>query len=199
MCKPAQPYAISTAQPLLLYNFYSTCYNHSIMQWELITNITLISSIIAIGIFAALGLYQWITRGSITKLDRRLLWLILPLVLMVITYFVFDKLLIWNTRPDGSGEPSFPSSHVMVVATIFFLIALILPHYVKSKPIRITLEILMLILVSLTCTGRVLAGKHWASDVIGALIFAFIFSEIYYLIINRSSKHAKHLHSTHKR
>ncbi len=169
------------------------------MQWELITNITLISSIVTLGIFAILGLYQWITRKSFTKIDRRLRWLFLPLVLMVITYFVFDKILIWNTRPDGSGEPSFPSSHVMVVATIFLLVTLILPHYVKSKPIRITLEILMLILISLTCTGRVLAGKHWVSDVIGALIFAFIFSEIYYLIIKRNSKHAKHLHSNHKR
>ena len=170
------------------------------MQWELITNIILISSIITVGVFAILGLYQWITRKSITKVDRELRWLPLPLALMVIVYFLFDKIFILNTRPDGSGEPSFPSTHVMVVATIFFIITLILPHYVKNKTLRIVLEILMVILISLTCTGRVLANKHWASDVIGALIFAFAFSEIYYLIIKRSKKHAKkHLQPNHKR
>ena len=174
------------------------CYNDN-MQWDLITNIILISSIITIGAFAVLGLYQWISRGSIAKVDRYLRWLPLPLVLMVITYLVFDHILIWNTRPDGSGEPSFPSSHVMVVTTIFFLVTLILPHYVKNKALRIVLELLMLILISLTCTGRILAGKHWWSDVIGGIIFAFIFSEIYYLIIKRSKRNAKHLQSNHKR
>lgn len=168
------------------------------MQWELITNIILISSIITVGVFAVLGLYQWITRKSITKVDRDLRWLPLPLALMTITYFIFDKLLILNTRPDGSGEPSFPSTHVMVVATIFFIVTLILPHYVKNRTLCIILEILMVVLISLTCTGRVLANKHWVSDVIGALIFAFIFTEIYYLIIKRSKKHAKHIQQNHK-
>ena len=168
------------------------------MQWDLITNIILISSIITLGIFAALGVYQWATRKSFTKVDPELRWMIVPLILMVITYFVFDKLFILNTRPDGSGEPSFPSTHVMVVATIFFCITLILPHYIKNKAIRIILELLMVAFISLTCTGRVLADKHWVSDVIAALIFAAIFSEIYYLIIKRSKKHAKHLQPNHK-
>ena len=187
-----------TAGLFLLVARLNVCYNDN-MQWDLITNIILISSIITIGAFAVLGLYQWISRGSIAKVDRYLRWLPLPLVLMVITYLVFDHILIWNTRPDGSGEPSFPSSHVMVVTTIFFLVTLILPHYVKNKTLRIVLELLMLILISLTCTGRILAGKHWWSDVIGGVIFAFIFSEIYYLIIKRSKRNAKHLQSNHKR
>lgn len=169
------------------------------MQWELITNIILIISIITMGVFFVLALYQWITRGSIKKVDHRLLWLPLPLILMVITYFIFDKFLILNTRPDGSGEPSFPSTHVMVVTTIFFLVTLILPHYVKNKTIRLILEILMVVLTGLTCTGRILAGKHWVMDVLGGIAFAFVFSEIYYIIIKKDKKRAKHLQSNHKR
>ena len=111
----------------------------------------------------------------------------LPLALMAITYFVFDKLLILATRPNGSGEPSFPSTHVMVVATIFFLATMNLPKYVKSKTARIILEIIMVVFISLTCIGRVMSNMHSPVDVIFGLIFAFLFTEIYYQVL----KHKK--------
>lgn len=169
------------------------------MQWELITNIILITALITMGVFACLGLYQWITRKSLKKVDQELLWLPLPLAIMAVVYFVFDKLIILSTRPNGSGEPSFPSTHVMVVATIFFLVTIILPKYVKNKVLRAVIEIIILVLISLTCTGRVLSEMHSIGDVIGGLVFAFVFSEIYYLTLKRSKKNAKHLHENHKR
>lgn len=161
------------------------------MQWELITNIILITSILIVAIFAFIGLYQWITRKSIKKVDKELRWMPLPLTLMVAVYFIFDKLIVLATRPNGSGEPSFPSTHVMVVATIFFLLTIILPKYVKSKAMQIILEIVMIALISITCTGRVLSDMHSITDVLGGLGFAFIFATIYYLIIaRRNKKHA---------
>ena len=159
------------------------------MHWELITNVILVASLATLAVFALLGLGQWINRKTLKKVDKPLLWMILPLALMVATYFIFDKFLIWNTRPDGSGDPSFPSSHVMVVATIFFLAAIILPRYIRSKTACALLDILMFALVALTAAGRVLANLHWLSDVLGALAFAVIFALIYYLIIRRT-KHA---------
>lgn len=166
------------------------------MQWELITNIILITSILIVVIFAFMGLYQWITRRSIKKVDKELRWMPLPLALMVAAYFIFDKLIVLATRPNGSGEPSFPSTHVMVVTTIFFLVTLVLPKYVKSKAMQVIIEIIMIALISVTCSGRVLSNMHSVIDVLGGIGFAFIFSEIYYLTIKkRSKKHAKHLHS----
>lgn len=160
------------------------CYNN-FMQWSKITDIILIASIAILGVFAIFGLYQWIRRKSLKKVDKPLLAMLVPLFLMAATYFVFDKLLILNTRPNGSGEPSFPSTHTMVVATIFLCVALILPRYIKSKAAIITLDTLMLILTILVCVGRVAANMHWISDVIGGLIFAATFAVIYYLIIRR--------------
>lgn len=158
------------------------------MQWSKITDIILITSLAALAVFAVLGLYQWISRKSLKKVDKPLLTMLIPLVLMAITYVIFDKFLILNTRPNGSGEPSFPSSHTMVVATIFLCITIVLPKYIKSKTACIILDVLMLALTILVCIGRVLANMHWLSDVIGGLIFAMIFTVIYYLIIRR--KHA---------
>lgn len=155
------------------------------MVWELITNIILILSFITLLIFAIIGIVQWVKRGSFEKIDRRLRWMPLPLVLMAITYFIFDKLIILATRPNGSGEPSFPSTHVMVVATIFFLTSMNLPRYVKSKNARIILEVVMVILISLTCIGRVYSYMHSPIDVIFGLIFAFLFTEVYYRVLKK--------------
>lgn len=158
------------------------------MEWNLITNIILITSFIVLGIFALLAIYEWISRKSFNKIDRELRWLPIPLGLMAATYLIFDKVFILNVRPDGSGEPSFPSTHVMVVATIFFLVTMILPKYIKSKVARAILEIMMIALISLTCSGRVLAEKHWISDVLAALIFAFIFTMVYHVILRLTRK-----------
>ena len=166
------------------------------MQWDKITNIILIASFAVLLVFVILAITQWVQRKSLKKVDKELLWFPLPLALMAITYVVFDKFLICNTRPDGSGEASFPSTHVMVVATIFFLVAIILPKYIKSKIACAVLYILMLTFVILVSVGRVLANKHWVSDVLGALAFALIFALVYYLIIRRY-KNAKCIHSDH--
>ena len=155
------------------------------MQWSKITDIILIASIAVLGVFAILALCQWIQRKSLKKVDKSLLAMLIPLILMAATYFIFDKFLILNTRPNGSGEPSFPSTHTMVVATIFLCVAIVLPRYIKSKAAVITLDALMLILTILVCIGRVAANMHWVSDVAGGLIFATIFAVIYYLIIRR--------------
>jgi undecaprenyl-diphosphatase len=97
------------------------------------------------------------------------------------------------TRPDGSGEPSFPSTHVMVVSTIFFCVSAALPKYIKSKVALFLIYLVMFVLASLVATGRIVSGKHSCIDVIGAAIFAFIFYEIYYYCIhhNKSKKEKK--------
>ena len=161
------------------------------MDWAKITDIILIAAFAVLGVFAFLGLYQWITRKSLKKVDRSLLAMVSPLGLMAIVYVVFDKIFILSTRPDGSGEPSFPSSHSMIAATIFFITILALPKYVKNKPLRIFLTILMLALTALIAFGRVAANKHYPLDVVCGLVFTAIFATIYYFIANPRKKKEK--------
>lgn len=161
------------------------------MQWETATDVILIAAIAVLGVFGLLGLIEWISRKSLKKVDKELTGMIVPMLLMAATYFIFDKFLILNTRPNGSGEPSFPSSHTMVVATIFFCVMLALPKYIKNKPLRIFLDIVMLALIALTATGRVLSNMHWLSDVLGGLGFAIIFALIYYFIKKHHQKESK--------
>ena len=166
------------------------------MTWALITNIILFTALFMLAILGILGLIQWISRKSLKKVDPELTFALVPLVLMAIAYFVFDKLIVLNVRPNGSGEASFPSTHVMVVTTIFMLSALILPKYIKSKTVCIIFDIIMFAMIVLVCVGRVLANMHWVSDVIGGLVFAAIFSVVYYLILKRRNN-AKRIHENH--
>lgn len=153
---------------------------NKLMQWDLITNIIVILAILVMGAFFILGLYQWIRRKSLKKVDRTLLCMPIPMALVALTYLVFDKLFILNTRPNGSGEPSFPSTHTLIAATIFFVTMIALTKYIKNKKVLLILDIIMLVLVILMAIGRVLANMHWPVDVIGGVAFAVIFTDIYY-------------------
>ena len=167
------------------------------MQWDLITNIILATALATLGVFVVMGLYQLFTRGSIKKVDRKILAMIPPLILVVITYFLFDKIWVLSTRPDGSGEPSFPSTHVMVVTTIFFITIFALPKYIKNRTLLIALDLMMCILATSNANGRIVAGQHSVADVIGGLIFATIFAAIYYVLSTKpkKSKKEKELHA----
>ena len=155
------------------------------MDWDKATDIILYASFAIVGVFAIIGLCQLIKRKSLKKVDKPLLMIPIPLALMAIVYVVFDKFLILNTRPDGSGEPSFPSSHTMIVGTIFLLTALALPKYIKSKSTCFIIDLIMFALFAIVCYGRVAADKHWISDVVAGAAFAAIFGAIYYLTIRR--------------
>ena len=158
------------------------------MQWSKITDIILIAALAVFAVFAILGLCQWIKRKSLKKVDKPLLLSLIPLSLMAATFIIFEKFLVLNTRPNGSGEPSFPSTHAMVVATIFLLTAIILPNYIKSKTARVIMDIVMLLFIILVSVGRVLANMHWVSDVLGGLGFAAIFAAIYYFVTKQRIK-----------
>jgi undecaprenyl-diphosphatase len=158
------------------------------MDWDKATDIILYASFAIVGMFALLGLCQWIRRKSLKKVDKSLLFMPIPLALMAIVYIVFDKFLVLNTRPNGSGEPSFPSTHTMVVGTIFMITAIALPRFIKSKFACAVIDIIMLALFAVTAAGRILSDMHWLSDVIAGAVFALIFAVIYFVIVKLTTK-----------
>ncbi len=156
--------------------------------WDKVSDFILYGAFAVLAVFAILGLAQLIQRRSLKKVDRPLLAMLAPLVLAVATYFIFDHFIVLNTRPNGSGEPSFPSSHVMFVATIFATVAIVLPYYIKSRPLCCLAWILMLALLALVSAGRILSNMHWLTDVLGALGFSAAFALIYYFTVKNSLK-----------
>ena len=162
------------------------------MNWDKATDLMVYSALATVAVLGVMGAYQWITRKSFKKIDKPLVALLVPLVLVVATWFIFDYIFVLNTRPDGTGEPSFPSTHTMITATTFFCIAILLPRYVKQKSLIALIDVIMLTFVVLVPIGRVIANKHWISDVVGGLIFSVIYAGAYYLTLRLLTKGAKH-------
>lgn len=157
----------------------------AIDTWLTITDVIVGLALICLGLFGILFLYQWFTRKSFRKIDPELRWALVPLALMFITFIIFEKIWVVDVRPNGSGEPSFPSTHTMLAATVFFITIVALPRYLRDKKLRIVIDILMIAAVILVAVGRVLANMHWPTDVVAGILFSAIFAIIYELILRR--------------
>lgn len=155
------------------------------MNWNTATDIILIASLAVLAVFAVMGFCQLVKRKSFFKVDKPLIGMFVPLLLILLTYYFFNEVVVINYSPIDPTKPSFPSSHVMATTTIFACVAIILPRYLQSKAACIVLDIIMLTLTVLMSIGRVLANEHWLMDVIAALIFSMVYTGIYYFIIRR--------------
>ncbi len=149
--------------------------------WDKITDVLLIVSGLVGLAFFAIGLKQLITRKSLKKVDRELLVLAGLYVLVGAFYLLFSKNII-NYRPvlvDGKLAASFPSSHTLASCTLLWSAGIMLGKYIKDRKLCRGLQIACIVLPLVTAFGRLLAGMHWLTDVLGgillggALVFAF--------------------------
>ena len=112
-------------------------------------------------------------------------------VLMGMIYLFFDKVLILGYSPKDPTKPSFPSSHVLVVWTVFLCTMASLSKVVKPKWLRPIVVILMLVLMAAMVFGRVQSGDHTVLDVIGGAGMAVILSLIYGFLKRDTKKDLK--------
>lgn len=76
-----------------------------------------------------------------------------------------------NLAPEG--EPSFPSGHVLVVATIVGVL-LVLAWDRMSTAVRVLASLGGAAVVVLVALDRLVVGAHWLTDVVGALALASV-------------------------
>ena len=147
------------------------------LGWYKVTNVLgYIAILIALG-FAAIGGLQLIYRRSVLKVDKEILLLGCLYVVTVIFYVFFEKVVV-NYRPmlmpDGTGpEASFPSSHTVLSCVILGSGLLLVRKYArKSKTVQLVLTVIFAVLLALIVAGRLLAGVHWFTDIIGGLLLS---------------------------
>ena len=134
------------------------------------------AAFLVVGCFAALGLWQWISRKSLKKVDPTIWSLAIVYVLVIILYFLFEKVVI-NYRPvmlPGETAPaaSFPSTHTMLSCVVFGSAAIALGRYVKKGALRKILQITLWALAGLTVVLRFLSGVHWLTDILGGVLIS---------------------------
>lgn len=90
----------------------------------------------------------------------------------------FLKNIIQRPRPDykliTENGFSFPSGHSLNAVVFYGLLIYLIHSNVKSKKIKISLEIIFTIIILLIGLSRIYLGVHYASDVFAGFAFGFI-------------------------
>lgn len=143
-------------------------------------NITEVLGVLAlglVGVFALVGLIQWIKRKNMLKVDSDILVLGGLYIIVGIVYLIFLKVAI-SYRPimmDGEvfPEPSFPSSHTVLAFIVFGSAMYFVKKYFGGKSYKNILQGILIILCLLAVVLRLLSGVHWFTDIIGGVVFSF--------------------------
>lgn len=158
--------------------------------WYSVTKYLGIIPFLIVAFYGIQGLLQLIKYKKISKVDKRLFFLAGLYVILGITYIFFEKVII-NYRPilmDGELEASYPSSHTMLAVTICLSSLLTCKYYVKNKSMLKSFQISTIILMFLLVGGRILAGVHWISDIIGGILVSLTLVSIYYSFISEKGR-----------
>ena len=140
--------------------------------------------------FAILGLIQLVRRRSLLKVDRSLL-LLGAFYLCVIAVYVFFEKVVINYRPvliDGRLEASYPSSTTLLVMTVMPSAALEIGTRVKKTVTKRLINVSIAAFVTFMVIGRICAGVHWITDVIGGALFSFGLVLIYYRLMSYATE-----------
>ena len=104
-------------------------------------------------------------------------------VLVILTYVLFEKI-PFNYRPvvldpTEGLEPSYPSTHTMLILTIFGTVISLLGDYFKNAKLVLLLKILCLVIMAITIVGRLVCGVHWFTDIAGGVIISLFFINLF--------------------
>lgn len=136
--------------------------------------------------FATVGVAQLIKRKSLLKVDPDILLLGAFYVALGVVYVLFEKVKI-NFRPvliDGVLETSYPSSTTLLVTCVMPTAIMQLNARIKNQTARKITCVATAVFTSFMVVGRVVAGVHWITDIIGGgLISASLVLAYYHFMV----------------
>lgn len=128
---------------------------------------------VAVGFFV-LGIAQWIARKDIRKVDFDILALGVFYIVVGLTYALFEFVVI-NYRPvliEGILEASYPSSTTMLASSVMPTAMLQLRKRIANKKLQTVFLSVTAVFTVFMVVGRLIAGVHWFSDIVGGLLFS---------------------------
>lgn len=139
-------------------------------------------ALLLIAVFGVCGLMQLIKRGSLKKVDYRILLLGAFYIVVGACYVLFDKVVEINFRPvleaDGSLEASYPSSHTVLAVCVLLSAPIAFPAIV-GKGLRKPLNAVCFALCVAIIVTRALSGVHWLTDILAGLVLSAALLALY--------------------
>ena len=124
--------------------------------------------------FALLGLYQWICRRHLSRVNRDLFILGGFYVVTFAAYLLFESVVI-NYRPvliEGVLEASYPSSTTLLTLCVMPTAALQWHRRIRRSAVRCLLTAAVCAFTAFMVAGRLLSGVHWLSDILGGALLS---------------------------
>lgn len=142
--------------------------------WDMITEVLFVTAFLIVLLFGVIGIKQLIERKSLWKVDHGILLLAVFYVFLAAFYELFEVVVV-NYRPileDGELAASFPSSHTMLICSIVGSAMVLVYRMLTNKVVRNAVEIIGGIILILAVIGRLLAGVHWFTDILGGVLLS---------------------------
>lgn len=143
--------------------------------FDKLTDVGLYLSFLVVLTFGALGIYQWVKRKSLKKVDP-ILFVLLATYLIAVAYYLIFEIAKINYSPLSTPEElkaSYPSSHILFFLVFIGSGLIVLFNYINvSKIVRIVSYGLFGVLSAIYSVGRLFSLNHYFSDVIGAILLA---------------------------
>ena len=124
--------------------------------------------------FGGVGLAQLIKRKNFFKVDRDLILLGIYYVIVILAYLIFEMIPI-NYRPiliDGMLEASYPSSTTLLVLSVMPTLVYQVNRRSTNLLFRRIVCVLSIVFSLFMVIGRLVAGVHWFTDIVGAVILS---------------------------
>ena len=144
--------------------------------------------------FGVLGLTQLLRRKSLRRVDPDLLLLGIYYILVILGYLLFEAVPI-NYRPiliEGRSEASYPSSTTLLVLSVMPTLAFQSRRRARSRAVKTAALIFAAAFSAFMVIGRLIAGVHWATDIIGSVLLSAGLFSLYLTAVAYTDKRKKH-------
>jgi undecaprenyl-diphosphatase len=124
--------------------------------------------------FAGLGLSQLLKRRSLFQVDLDIILLGVYYVLVISGYLVFESIPI-NYRPipiNGVMEASYPSSTTLLVLSVMPTLNFQAERRIRNRTLKRAICAASSVFMLLMVVGRTVAGVHWLTDILGAVLLS---------------------------
>ena len=125
-------------------------------------------------LFGIAGLMQLLKKKRLLLVDVDILILGVYYIVVIIAYLVFDTFPI-NYRPlliDGHMEASYPSSTTLLVLCVMPTLKFQTDRRSKNTMLRYCINVFVALFSAFMVIARLIAGVHWFTDIIGAVLFS---------------------------